>query len=102
MERLNQTRSRWYLTWFLVPKGAGEEHRRDPTSNDELGQSPEPMGPNGNNAPEKTAARRPYLPSSMGISVLLPSHTHWRTSRQCHPCCSKLHEKSSPVLEPGC
>lgn len=72
-ELLTQTPSRWYLTGFLVPTDADEEQRCDPTSNDELDQAAEPAGLDDDNTPEKTAARRSYLPSSMGISVLRPA-----------------------------
>ncbi|MDA1053364.1 MAG: hypothetical protein O3C40_23185 [Planctomycetota bacterium] len=72
-ELLTQTPSRWYVTGFLVPTDADEDQRCDPTSNDELDQAAEPAGLDDDNTPEKTAARRSYLPSSMGISVLLPA-----------------------------
>ncbi len=72
-ELLPQTPSRWYLTGFLVPTDADEEQRCDPTSNDELDQAAEPAGLDDDATPEKAAARRSYLPSSMGISVLLPA-----------------------------
>ena len=72
-ECLNQTPSRWYLTGFLVPTDADEEQRCDPTSNDELDQAAEPAGLDDDSTPEKPAARRSYLPSSMGVSLLLPA-----------------------------
>jgi len=72
-ELLTQTPSRWYVTGFLVPTDADEDQRCDPTSNDELDQAAEPAGLDDDSTPEKTAARRSYLPSSMGISVLLPA-----------------------------
>lgn len=71
-ELLPQTPSRWYLTGFLVPTDADEEQRCDPTSNDELDQAAEPAGLDDDDSPEKPAARRSYLPSSMGVSVLAP------------------------------
>jgi hypothetical protein len=72
-EVLPQSPSRWYLTGFLVPTDADEEQRSDPTSADELDQAAEPAGLDDDKAPEKAAARRSYLPSSMGVSVLLPA-----------------------------
>lgn len=72
-EILPQTPSRWYLTGFLVPTDAGEEQRCDPTNQDELDQAAEPAGLDDDSTPEKTAARRSYLPSSLGISVLVPA-----------------------------
>lgn len=75
-EILPQTPSRWYLTGFLVPTDADEGQRSDPTSNDELDQAAEPAGVDDDDTPEKPAARRSYLPSSMGISVLVPAGVH--------------------------
>ncbi|PHR92499.1 MAG: helicase, partial [Blastopirellula sp.] len=70
-EVLDQAPSRWYLTGFLVPTDADEEQRCDPTSSDELDQAAEPAGLDDDSTPEKSAARRSYLSSSMGISVLV-------------------------------
>ena len=67
-ETLTQMPSRWYLTGFLVPTDADEDQRTDPTCNDELDQAAEPAGLDDDTTPEKTAARRSYLPSSMGMS----------------------------------
>lgn len=72
-ERLNQTPSRWYLTGFLVPTDADEDQRCDPTSNDDLDQAAEPAGLDDSSTPEKPAARRSFLPSSAGLSVLVPA-----------------------------
>ncbi|MFN3194045.1 MAG: DISARM system helicase DrmA [Aureliella sp.] len=73
-ETLNQMPSRWYLTGFLVPTEADEAQRVDPTSNDELDQAAEPAGLDDDSTPEPVAARRSYLPSSMGLSVLVPKN----------------------------
>jgi hypothetical protein len=75
-EVLTQTPSRWYVTGFLVPTDADEEQRCDPTNTDDLDQAAEPAGIDDDASPEKAAARRSYLPSSMGISVLLPAGVH--------------------------
>ena len=75
-EILPQSPSRWYLTGFLVPTDADEGQRCDPTSNDELDQAAEPAGIDDDDSPEKPAARRSYLPSSMGVSVLVPATLH--------------------------
>ena len=74
-EVLPQSPSRWYLTGFLVPTEADEAQRSDPTSNDELDQAAEPAGVDDNATPEPAAARRSYLPSSMGLSILVPKGT---------------------------
>lgn len=74
-EVLPQAPSRWYLTGFLVPTDADEEQRFDPNSDDEVDQTPAVAGIDENEAPEKAAARRSYLPSSLGLSVLIPQET---------------------------
>lgn len=75
-ESLYQPPSRWYLTGFLVPAEASEEQRVDPTSDDELDQAATPAGLDDDNAPEPAAARKSFLPSSMGVSVLLSKATN--------------------------
>lgn len=72
-EVLSQPPSRWYLTGFLVPTDAAEQQKFDPTSSEDVDQAPTIASIDENEVPEKTAARRTQLPSSMGISVLLPS-----------------------------
>jgi len=74
-EVLPQAPSRWYLTGFLVPTDADEEQRFDPNSDDEMDQAPAVAGVDENENPEKSAARRSYLPSSLGLSVLIPKET---------------------------
>ena len=74
-ETLPQAPSRWYLTGFLVPTEADESQRVDPTSDDELDQAAEPAGLDDDETPEKAAARRSYLRSSMGLSILIPRDT---------------------------
>lgn len=74
-ETLPQAPSRWYLTGFLVPTEADESQRVDPTSDDELDQAAEPTGVDDDETPEPAAARRSYLPSSMGLSVLISKGT---------------------------
>lgn len=79
-EALFQPPSRWYLTGFLVPTEADESQRSDPTSVDELDQAAEPAGIDDNETPEPAAARRSYLPSSMGLSLLIPKGTNQLTA----------------------
>ena len=74
-EVLAQLPRRWYLTGFLVPTDADDDQRLDETCNEELDQAAEPAGIDDSDTPEKTAARRSYLPSSMGLSVLVPKDT---------------------------
>jgi hypothetical protein len=71
-EALFQAPSRWYLTGFLVPAEAGEAQRADPSSVDELDQAAEPGGADDAAAPEPAAARGSFLPSSIGMSLLVP------------------------------
>ncbi len=71
-ETLPQAPSRWYLTGFLVPTEADESQRADPTADDDVDQTPPVASIDENEAPEKAAARRSYLPSSMGLSILIP------------------------------
>lgn len=72
-EVLPQAPSRWYLTGFLVPTDADESQRIDPTSVDELDQAAEPAGLDDDVTPDRAAARRSFLPSSMGLSLLVPA-----------------------------
>ena len=74
-ERLweNEPPSRWYLTGFLVPTEAPESQRHDPESEEVLDAvvgSDEGTGDD-DIEPDKAPARKAYLPSSLGISVLV-------------------------------
>ncbi len=61
---------RWYLTGFLVPEGELSHDTAAPGDEDEeLGAGDEPQGEDN---PEPAAKQRPILPSSIGLSVLLP------------------------------
>ena len=72
-ERLDQAPSRWYLTGFLVPAGAGETQVTDADADDDVLETAEPPGATDDDTPrERTAVRERRLPSSMGLSVLLP------------------------------
>jgi hypothetical protein len=72
-EVLPQSPSRWYLTGFLVPIGAEKEQRSDEAAQEDLDQAGEFGGTDDDVPPEKLAARQRYLPSSIGLSVLLPA-----------------------------
>ena len=72
-EVLPQAPSRWYLTGFLVPTDADEDQRYDPNSDDEVDQAPAVAKVDENQIPEQAASKRSYLPSSLGLSVLVPS-----------------------------
>ena len=75
-EILSQAPSRWYLTGFLVPLEASESQRSDETADDEMdGAADEAGGTDDAHEPEKPAARRALLPSSMGLSLLISPDT---------------------------
>ena len=84
-ERLNENPSRWYLTGFLAPaddplaqKGArGAED--DPSTQEEMEtdvEEPDDVGAGGaagdTEPPEAPNTKRRFLPSSIGLTVLLP------------------------------
>ncbi len=70
-EVLDQAPSRWYLTGFLVPRDAGVEQKAEEHSDEEVAEEPTtPSAEEG--VPEPAAAKKKYLPSSMGLSVLVP------------------------------
>jgi hypothetical protein len=71
-EVLPQSPSRWYLTGFLAPLEGSREQRTDESSTEELDQAAEGGGTDDDVAPEPAAARQRYLPSSIGLSVLVP------------------------------
>jgi hypothetical protein len=78
--------SRWYLTGFLVPSAAPESQRHDPEAEEVLDAvvgSEEGTGDD-DAEPDVAPARKVFLPSSMGISVLVPKgvkslsvEVHW-------------------------
>ncbi|HPA20710.1 MAG TPA: DISARM system helicase DrmA [Verrucomicrobiae bacterium] len=70
-ELLRDTPSRWYLAGFLVPTDAPIAQKTDATALDELDGADDAGGTEDAVAPEKPAARRSLLPSSMGLSVLV-------------------------------
>jgi hypothetical protein len=74
-EVLAQTPSRWYLTGFLVPYEADAEDRQDEASNEQLDMAVAGAGDD-EDAPEPASARKAFLPSSLGISVLVPESAH--------------------------
>src|SRR5438477_6797339 len=71
-ELLRDPPSRWYLSGFLVPTEAPIEQRSDPTETEELDFGDDAGATDDASPPDRAAARRSVLPSSMGISVLVP------------------------------
>jgi len=74
-ELLPEPPTRWYLAGLLAPTDAPLEQKFDQLSEEEI-DSPAEAGQHDEAAePEKKAARRSLLPSSMGLSVLIPADT---------------------------
>ncbi|MBI4601331.1 MAG: helicase [Planctomycetes bacterium] len=71
-EVLPQAPSRWYLTGFLAPTGAGVEQRGEETSQEEVSELREAGGTDDAGPPEPASARRAFFPSSIGLSFLVP------------------------------
>lgn len=65
--------SRWYLTGFLVPFEAPEHQKHDDTESEQLDLQDVPRGADDEEVPERASARRAFLPSSIGLSVLVPA-----------------------------
>ena len=74
-EILPQAPSRWYLTGFLVPVDAEDHQKEDEESSDEVDAASDAGGADDVVTPERTAARPRYLPSSMGLSILIAPKT---------------------------
>ena len=69
-----QRPSNWYLTGFLIPCDTPAEHRSDPSA--EADDDGEPVLEQGVAAEdtneERKAAKKSFLPSSMGVTFLVP------------------------------
>lgn len=72
-EILPQRPSNWYLTGFLVPFDAGESQRGEETAAEELDEVSDASGTDDATPPDPSSARPKYLPSSIGLSVLVPA-----------------------------
>lgn len=70
-ELLPENPTRWYLTGYLVPEDAPVQHRSDAEAKDEVDAGGEGGGTDDATTPDKFAAPS-LLPSSMGLSVLVP------------------------------
>lgn len=78
-ERLSENPSRWYLTGFLAPAD-DEPEADDPAAQEEMDLEGDNEGlgdgaggvAGDDEEPEAPAVRRRFLPSSLGITVLLP------------------------------
>src|SRR6516165_10806044 len=72
-EALPQAPSSWYLAGFLVPTEALQTQGVDESSTDEVDEASDGNGLDDDVTPEPAAARQRYLPSSIGLSVLVPN-----------------------------
>jgi hypothetical protein len=72
-ELLEQPPSRWYLTGFLVPTGASLEQRSDEGATEQPDLFEPRGGTDDAEVNEPPAARRVYMPSSLGVSVIVPA-----------------------------
>ncbi len=72
-EVLPEAPAKWYLTGFLTAKGAPVEQRTDAESGEEIDAAGDAGALDDAAPPEKAAARRSLLPSSLGLSVLVGS-----------------------------
>ncbi len=70
-EELPHEPSRWYVGGFLVPFEAPEEQKVDPTGQEELFAAGEENGADDADVPERASARKVFLPSSVGLSLLV-------------------------------
>src|ERR1700722_12124114 len=95
-ERLNESPSRWYLTGFLAPaddpltQDGASETDENPSTQEEMEidvEEPANDGAGGaagdNEAPEAPSAKRRFLPSSIGLTVLLPPDVKEIDARVC-------------------
>ena len=62
--------SNWYLTGFLVPRGAPAEQRGDADADDEP-EVAESAGLGDDSAEDRRAAKKGFFPSSLGLSFLV-------------------------------
>lgn len=72
-ELLSESPTKWYLTGYLVPTDAPMGQRFDETSTEEIDAAGDTEGTDDATEPDRAAAKRSLLPSSMGVSVLVPA-----------------------------
>ena len=74
-ELLPEAPSRWYLTGFLVPTSAPLRQRTDETATEEIDAPAVGEGLDDSEPVDRGAARKTFLPSSMGLTVLVSPET---------------------------
>ena len=67
--------SNWYLTGFLVPSDTPFELRSDSDADDPLDETPDNAGLAEESSDERSAAKRGFFPSSIGLSFLVSSES---------------------------
>ena len=76
--------SNWYLTGFLIPSGTPPDKSSDPDEDDDFGgEVPNPGGLAEESNEERKAAKKSFLPSSMGLSFLVPQEVSALTVTVC-------------------
>ena len=66
--------SNWYLTGFLIPSDTPYQHRSDADEDDPLDTTPAVAGLAEESSEERTAAKKGFFPSSLGLSFLVPGN----------------------------
>lgn len=62
----------WYTTGYLVPEGAPLAEKQDEDLDEDTGPDLDPAGKTQDGEAERAASRSSFIPSSIGISVLVP------------------------------
>jgi hypothetical protein len=74
-ELLKESPSRWYLTGYLIPEAAPEAQKFDPSSTEQTDAGGDGAGGDDDSSTPEKVAQKSFLPSSMGLSVLVPPGT---------------------------
>jgi hypothetical protein len=106
-ERLNENPSRWYLAGFLAPaddplgQNGPETGEEDASAQEEMEtdvQESADVGAGGaagdDAAPETPSAKRRFLPSSIGLTVLLPPEI---TEIEARVCWGRLSDRAAAL-----
>lgn len=72
-ELLGDSPTQWYLSGFLVPVKADLDTKLDDTVQDEIDEAPVSGGYDDNAPVDRSASGGNYLPSSMGLTVIVPA-----------------------------
>ena len=74
-ELLSETPTAWYLTGYLVPAGAADDLRLDDSVEEEIDEAPVAGGFDDDSPVDRSASGNNYLPSSMGMTTIIPITT---------------------------